>query len=255
MLKSALSVTVSVMVLAAPASVSAQGGGFDVKDVLSRMKAAYLALDSYADTGTVGEDVGGFENRGQFRTFFTRTPRNLLIDFRSNGSVYKSGFVVPSDHRMVFWMQNGELQKWDNTGLHETYPSDGGGQVNALKAGGYGSMEITVLIPSLLYTKANLATLIQAVEEPTAAGYEMFGTRRTFKVMGVERWRYPSGQITGVRPITVWIDADTYLIRKILEDTPKGSAVGRIARRTFMIEPQANPKLEATVFNFKVPTK
>ena len=73
--------------------------------------------------------------------------------------------------------------------------------------------------------------------------------------MGVERWRYPSGQITGVRPITVWIDADTYLIRKILEDTPKGSAVGRIARRTFMIEPQANPKLEATVFNFKVPTK
>lgn len=29
--------------------------------------------------------------------------------------------------------------------------------------------------------------------------------------MGIERWRYSCGQITGVRPITIWIDAETYL--------------------------------------------
>lgn len=253
MLKSSLTVTLSVFLLSA--SVSGQSGGFDVNNVLTRMKAAYLALNSYADTGTVVVDVGGFEERSQFRTFYTKDPRNLFIEYRPTETVYKSGFKIPYTNRLVFWMQNGELQKWNETGLHETYPSSGGGQVDALRSASYGSQSITILIPSLLYTKANLATLIQAMEEPAAAGYEMIGSRRCFKVTGVERWRYPSGQITGVRPITIWIDAETYLIRKILEDTPKGAAIGRIDRRTFMIEAQANPKLDPNVFNFKIPQK
>ena len=47
----------------------------------------------------------------------------------------------------------------------------------------------------------------QAAEEATAAGTETVGGRPCLKVMGIERWRYPSGQVTGVRPITIWIDA------------------------------------------------
>ena len=254
MLKSSLSITLSVLVLAAPVSLNGQGGGFDLKDVMTRMKAAYLALNSYADTGTVVVDVGGFEDRSAFRTYYTKDPRNLYIEYRPTETVYKSGFRIPYTNRLVFWMQNGELQKWNETGLHETYPSNGGGQVDALKSASYGSQGMTILIPSLLYTKANLATPIQAMEEATAAGYEMIGNRRCFKVMGVERWRYPSGQITGVRPITIWIDAENYLIRKILEDTEKGAAAGRINRRTIALEPQANPKLDPNVFNFKIPT-
>jgi len=256
MLKTAPVILLALFVATPAAPVAQSGaGGFDVKDVLARMKAAYLALNSYADTGTVVQDNGGFAEHAQFKTFYTKAPRNLFIEYRHLGSVYKSGFRIPGTYRLVFWMQNGELEKWDQTGLHESYPSDGGGQVNALKSTSYGSNGITILIPSLVYTKANLATPIQAMEEPTAAGYEAIGARRHLKVMGVERWRYPSGQITGVRPISIWIDAETYLIRKIVEDTGKGAAIGTVDRRTITFEPQVNPKLDPSVFNFKIPAK
>ena len=255
MLKSVLTVVTAMALLVPVAALpqSGAGGEFNVNDVLAKMKAAYVALNSYADTGTVVDDVGGFADKSQFRTFYTRDPRNLFIEFKGVESLYKNGYRIPYTNRLVFWMQKGELEKWDQTGTHETFPSDGGGQVNALKSASYGSAGITILIPSLVYTKANLATPIQAMEEPTAAGYETIGNRRCYKVMGVERWRYPNGRITGVRPITIWIDAETLLIRKILQDTPKGSAVGRINTRTIVLDAQANPKLDLSVFAFKVP--
>ena len=71
--------------------------------------------------------------------------------------------------------------------------------------------------------------------------------------MGIERWRYPSGQVTGVRPITIWIDAETYLIRKVLEDTPKGHPRGSISRRIFTFDPRPNPAIEPSRFNCAVP--
>jgi outer membrane lipoprotein-sorting protein len=256
MLKHAVIVGLGLLTIVAtvpPSDAGQAAGGFNVKDVLARMNAAYVALNSYADTGTVVDDKGGFADKSQFRTFYAKNPSRLFIEYKGIESLYKNGFRIPYSNRLVFWMQNGELQKWDHTGVHETYPSDGGGQVNALKSASYGSAGMTILIPSLIYTKANLATPIQAMEEPTAAGYEAIGGRRSFKVMGIERWRYPNGRITGVRPITIWIDAETYLIRKLLQDTPKGMAKGVMDQRIITIEPQANPKLDPNVFNFKVP--
>ena len=110
-----------------------------------------------------------------------------------------------------------------------------------------------MLIPSLIYHNANLASVIQATEEPVVAGTETIGGRRCLKVMGIERWRYPSGQVTGVRPITLWIDAETYLIRKIVEDTPKSSPRGVIGRRIITFEPRADMPIEASRFAFAVP--
>ena len=77
--------------------------------------------------------------------------------------------------------------------------------------------------------------------------------RRCFRILGVERWRYPSGRETGVRAITLWIDAETYLIHKVMEDTPKGMPRGQVSRRTTTIKYQVNPKLEPAQFRFAVP--
>jgi hypothetical protein len=170
------------------------------------------------------------------------------------GSRYESGLKTDADDRTVIWMQKGELQTWDSkTQTHETYPEDGGRQVDAIKGASYITKGISVLVPSLLYTKAGLMSVIQATEEPVAAGTEMIDGRRCLKVTGIERWRYPSGQVTGVRPITLWIDAETYLIRKILEDTPQSFARGSISRRIVTFDPHANPPLEARHFSYKVP--
>jgi hypothetical protein len=229
--------------------------GFDAENVLAKTRAAYAALTSYADSGTVLDETSGFTDRSTFRILFIRDPRYLLIDYTAVASEYTSGHRLPLGHRIVVWMENGELQSWiSTTQAHETYPADGGQQVNALSSTAYRTAGISVLIPSHLYSKSGLASAVHATEEAEADGFETVNGRRCFRILGVERWRYPSGRETGVRPITIWVDAETYLIHKILQDTPKGMPRGSISRRTTTLKHQANPKLDPAQFRFTVPT-
>jgi len=256
MLKAVLSALTALATLASAGEPTAPAGAptFDAEEALARSFAAYAALASYADSGTVEVQSSGFVDRYVFRTYFTRQPRNLFLSFRSVESVYDNGFKIKVDQEAVLWMENGHLQTWESkTQAHETYPEDGGQQVRALNNASYATQGVSVLVPSLIYTKAGMASVIQATEEATSAGTESVGGRPCLKVTGIERWRYPSGQVTGVRPITLWIDAETYLIRKIFEDTPKSMSRGAISRRTITFQPHANPSLEATRFRHTVP--
>ena len=45
---------------------------FDADAVLTKMRSAYEALASYADSGTVLDESTGFTDRSTFRTLFTR---------------------------------------------------------------------------------------------------------------------------------------------------------------------------------------
>jgi hypothetical protein len=257
MLKHALLAATGLLMAAAPGTDPAAvrpAPAFDAEDVLSKTRASYAALTSYADSGTVLDESTGFTDRSTFRTLFIRDPRHLRIEFRAVASEYKNGTRLPFDSHIVLWMEDGELQTWySKTQEHETYSADGGHQVDALKSAAYGTAGISVLVPSHLYSKSGLASAVHATEEAEADGFEMVNGRRCFRVLGVERWRYPSGQETGVRPITLWIDAETYLIHKILQDTPKGMPRGSISRRITTIKHQANPKLEPAQFRFAVP--
>jgi hypothetical protein len=51
----------------------------------------------------------------------------------------------------------------------------------------------------------------------------------------------------------VWIDAESLLLRKIVEDTPRGSPGGIIDRVTTIFEPRANPDLKGVQFRFSIP--
>ena len=258
MLKPALLASTALLLAAAPASrrqVVHSAPAFDAEDVLAKTRAAYAALMSYADSGTVLDETNGFTDRSVFKTLFIRDPRYLLIDFRAVASEYKSGFRLPLDHRAVLWMENGELQTWaSKTDAHETYSAESGQQVNALKSAAYSTAGISLLVPSHLYSKSGLASAAHATEEAEADGFEAVNGRRCFRILGVERWRYPSGRETGVRPITLWIDGETYLFHKVLQDTPKGMPRGSISRRITTLKHQANPKLDPAQFRFTVPT-
>ena len=256
MLISALPLALGVLVAtaSAPDTGAARRRAFDAEDVLAKTRAAYATLTSYADSGTVLDEATGFSDRSTFRTLFTREPRQLLIDYRAVESEYKAGNRIPLNTHVVLWLDNGDLQTWSSkTQAHETYPADGGQQVNALKNAAYFTAGISVLTPSHLYTKSGLPSPVHATEEAEADGFETVNGRRCFRILGVERWRYPSGRETGVRAITLWIDAETYLIHKVFEDTPKGMPRGSISRRTTTIRHQANPKLEPAQFRFAVP--
>ncbi len=253
MLKCLPPVALGVLMAAAPAS-DLHRAAFDVEDVLAQSRAAYAALQSYADSGTVADEAAGFTDRSSFRVLFTRTPSNLLVDYRAVESEYKAGNRIPLDSRIVLWMQDGEMQSWySKTDEHETYAPDGGQQVDALKAASYGTGGVSVLLPSHLYSKSGMQSAVHATEEAEADGFETIDGRRCYRVLGIERWRYPSGRETGVRPIALWIDAETFLLRKVVEDTPKGMPRGSISRRITTIHPHANPTLVPALFRFTVP--
>ena len=49
-------------------------------------------------------------------------------------------------------------------------------------------------------------------------------------------------------------DAETRLVRKVFEDTPKGLPASLVSRATFTLVPQANPTLDDSKFRFTVPS-
>ncbi len=254
MLTSMLPLAFVTLAVASAVTGASRATTFSAEEVLAKTRAAYAALGSYADSGTVLDEATGFTDRSTFRTLFTRDPRNLLIEFRAIASEYKAGNRIALANRIVLWLENGDLQTWSSKSqAHDTYPADAGQQVNALKNSGYYTSGISILVPSHLYSKSGLMSAVHAMDEPEADGFETVNGRKCHRIVGVERWRYPSGQETGVRPITVWVDAETWLIHKVFQDTPKGFPRGEISRRTTTIKYRANPKLEPAQFRFAVP--
>jgi hypothetical protein len=224
------------------------------EDVLQRTRALYPTLESYADSGTVTEETSGLINRSSFRTYYMSAPRNFFFDYRQIVSEYTTGQQVPLTNRMVLWMLNGHLESWSTGGSHQDFP-DGSNQVGAFVQMAAGTSGAAVLIPSLIYVKANLVTTIQELGDVTSAGFENLRGRRCYKLMGIARSVYPSGQVVNVRPATVWIDAETFLIRQVFTDTPKGYPVGQRYRLTIALEPRLNPPLPDSLFAFTVPSE
>lgn len=236
-------------------SLTASAGN---SDVLARSIALYPTLKSYADTGTVVVDTSG-ENweRSKFRTYFRKNADYSDLYFDFQGVNFKSGqsIIATPDERRVLWMSNGELQSFDQkTREHESFPRAGGRQPSVLQGAGHQTRGASMLIFSLIYAKANLPGTILQIQQSADAGFETVNGHRCHKVMGTAASYYPSGQITGIRPVTVWVDAESLLIRKVFEDSPKGMPPGSYYRVTITLDPQANPELDDSKFQFKVPT-
>jgi hypothetical protein len=234
-------------------SVAAQSGSRG--DVLARSIALYPTLASYADTGTVVLEGPGVTDRFKFRTYYRRDALDFFLDFQGVVKQGAGGSLDMSFHRIVLWVIKGELQSFNNQQQsHETVPRASGRQVAAMHGASAGTHGASILIPSLIFSQARLPGAIQQIQKPTDAGFETVGGRRCHKVIGMAAEYYPSGAMTNVRQVTVWIDAETRLIRKVFEDTPKGYAIGSFFRKTVTIEPQVNPALDDSKFRFTVPT-
>jgi hypothetical protein len=70
---------------------------------------------------------------------------------------------------------------------------------------------------------------------------------RCRQIIGMAAQFYPSGQTTNVRQVTVWIDAESLLVRKVFEDTPKGYPMGSYLRVTITVDPQINPSWKTRI--------
>jgi hypothetical protein len=131
--------------------------------------------------------------------------------------------------------------------VHNEYPSGKGTLAFAL--GDSPTRGATQIIAPLLFPKAGMQGPLTAISEARLQGDESIDAHTCFKISGQEK----SGFGGGTRPITVWVDRETLLVRRIFEDTPSSSGGGVISRLTTTLQPVVNPSLSADKFAFAAP--
>ena len=232
----------SIAVVSFLAMSIAQPALLAADDVMQRSRAVYAALRSYADTGVVLNESGAAKDRHAFTTSFTRAPRGFLLDFRKQGG-----------DRYVVWGEPDAFHAWwKTTGEQYDYPNPD--NLGALNGSGRNTYSTGTKIPTLLYAKAPLLSDFANFTDLVLDGTEDVAGRRCYRVLGTTRDVYAATQKeVNVRKMTVWIDADSLLIRKVAEQW-KGLP-GQISRVTTTYEPQANPTLDSKMFRFAPPQR
>jgi len=226
----------------------------DANAILAKSRAAYGALNTYADAGTVVVQDDRTYVRSRFRTF-RRKPKDFYYEFWKLSSTGTGG-TIPLQGHTVFWMLNGNLDKWDEVGkLHETFPAGVRSQIPPIANSGSYTAGALPLIASLLFPKAGILSDLEEIQTLSLAGTEMIGGHKCYKLVGVAQSRYQSGATFNVRPVALWIDADNYLVRQFFTDTPRSFAAGLIHRVTITFNPVVNPRLADTNFQFKIPNQ
>ena len=215
--------------------------------LLERSRGKYAALKSYSDTGVVVTESNGgsptlMKERNTFTTYF-RVPKQFFFDFRADPSA--------SGDRFVLWIDGAEVNTWwQATGVHDKYPQGQGaaGFANgSLPTKGSIATIASLLFPGLQGPFADL-------KDTRLVSSEAVGGHRCYKVVGDFAPAYGNGTVTSTSAVTVWIDSETLLIRKIFADTPKESPASVIDRTIITLEPRANPELKPTLFRFSVPS-
>jgi outer membrane lipoprotein-sorting protein len=214
-------------------------------DVLARSRAIYASLRSYADTGTIEHEYGSAgdpsRDRHSFTTYFNRAPRHFYLEFRKQGV-----------DRYVIWGDPDAFHTWwKTTGAMEDYPNPN--NLGAFTTADYQTAGSAMKIPTLLYSKAPLQGPFSHFDDPVVGGMEEIGGHRCYRLAGATRDVYGiTGREVNIRKMTVWIDAESFLIRRVREE-PKGALPGQINRTTTTFEPQANPALDDKRFKFVPP--
>jgi outer membrane lipoprotein-sorting protein len=242
-------ITLRIVIVAAVCSslawAHAAQAGASAQDIVTRSQAAYAALHSYADTGTLDTEFGPpngiLREHHTFRTLF-RAPRHFLFDFVKQDKADR--FVVWADDEAFYtW--------WQATGVAETYPKGQGG--GAFVAGGQPTVNSLMVLSPWLFPQGDLTGALTEFGDASLAGTEAVNGHACYKLAGVGKSVYrQSGHVVNVRKMTVWIDTQTLLVRRVFEDTAEGTGSG-VNRITTTFDPQLNPAIEDARFAFTPP--
>lgn len=219
-----------------------------VGDVLEQSRAKYAALKTYADTGTVtteevlpGNSDQPAVEKHTFTTFY-RGPRQYFFEFKKDPSV--------GDERFVIWADSADFNTWwSATKVHDTYPKGEGAEAFALSS--FPTKNAAMQLAPLLFPQAGLHGPIVDIKVSSSDQTEQINGHRCYKLVGEVGLAYGTGTVTNVRPTTIWIDADTMLVRKVFEDTPKGES--GIDHITTTFDPKADAQIDEAHFKFTPP--
>jgi outer membrane lipoprotein-sorting protein len=220
-------------------------GPASAQEILARSQAAYAALHSYADTGSVDTEYGPangiLREHHTFRTLF-RAPRHFLFDF----------VKAEKADRFVVWADDEAFHTWwQATGVAETYPKGQGG--GAFLAGSQPTLNALLQLAPWLFPQADLTGSLTEFGDAVLAGTDAINGHPCYKLTGVGRSVYrASGHVANVRKMAVWIDAQTLLVRRVFEDGAEGTG-SDASRTTTTFEPQVNPTIDDARFVFAPP--
>ena len=243
-----MTVRTAILGAACSALAVAQIGGqaaAPAPDILTKSQAAYAALRSYADTGTVDTEYGQpgavVRERHTFRTLF-HAPRHFLFDFVKEDKA----------DRFVVWADDEAFHTWwQATAVADAYPKGQGG--GAFVAGGQPTLNSLMVLSPWLFSQADLTGSLTEFGDASTAGTEAINGHSCQKLTGVGKSVYrQSGHVVNVRKMIVWIDVQTLLVRRVFEDTAEGTGTG-LNRITTTFDPQANPAIEDARFAFTPP--
>lgn len=212
------------------------------EDVWQRSRAAYAALRTYADAGTVLYEFGASsQERDGFTTAFSREPRRFLFDFKKQGG-----------DRYVIWGDSDAFHTWwKATGVTQDYPNPN--NAGALTLAGATTVGVASKIPMLLYAKAQLPGDFSNIKDVSVGAAETVDGRQCQRIVGTAYDVYgATGRSVNERKMTVWFDAESMLIRKVLEEWKP--LPGQVNRRTTTFQPVANPSLDESRFRFAPPS-
>jgi hypothetical protein len=208
-------------------------------DVMQRSRAMYAELRSYADTGTVINEYGvSGTDRHTFTTVFRRTPRGFVLDFRKQAG-----------DRFVIWGDPDAFHTWwKTTGVQSDYPNPN--NTGALTSGANTAGTVSK-IPTLIYAKAALVGDFTHLRDLTVDGSETIAGHRCDRLIGTARDVYGTGREVNLHKMTIWIDGESLLIRKILEEWVP--LPGQRSRVITTYDPQANPAIDDSRLRFSPP--
>lgn len=215
--------------------------------LLAKTRAAYEALKSYSDTGVLVNEYGSASSPTVERHRFTtrlRKPRHYLFDFREDPPA--------GAEQLVIWSDEEEFRSWwSTTGGVGVYPKGRGAAAFGLTS--YPMRGAALYLAPLLFPGAGLQGPLSVLSDVVSDGEENIGGHRCLRLKGTQRQSYQTGHQSPPRRTTIWIDANTNLVRRIMEDTPSGSLPNTVNRNTVTFDPAMDPALTDQQFVFKVP--
>jgi outer membrane lipoprotein-sorting protein len=230
----------AAMVVCAPLLMAPAARAQTTETILQKTRDTYAGLKSYSDSGVVLSEYGSSsKDRHTFTTYFNRAPRHFYFDFHKQGG-----------DRYVVWGDPGAFHTWGaTTGQQYDFPNPN--NAPAINQSGYQTAGSVTKLPALLYGRDILQGIFTNLADPVLDGTEDAGGRKCYRLLGRSSDFYGTGKEVNIHRLIVWIDAESFFIRKAVEEWK--TLPGQVSRVTTTFEPQANPLLDESKFRFAPP--
>lgn len=210
----------------------------DARQILKRVAQVYRTSRSYVDTGTVHTVYKNQRREFTGKTRFS-TAYVAPADFRFESSMNDFGTV---DVGFIAWLDQDGARAWSS--LDSELFEDVGTIQSALDGAAGISRDSSGMIPGLIFPGTKLGgdivrlTSAERLDDQQVDGYDCFQ---------VQGFRWPNAG----DPTTVWIDKDSFLIRKVYEE---GRIKDGTTRTTWSYQPAINVPVAAEVLADAEPT-